>query len=579
MVLNGPVNTLHFAMHARHSFLSMNTSQNNMPWDFRLRDQFDHVKKLRVASLATRGIMSPIPPPEVVAATSQAGEVRPDFASSSYAYRAMENAHKRSMTEQLSYERKCAYRKWLSIVAVNPMAFEVSRMHILSGPMEYAKGGLAGTINDCLGDKSSSTLHNRAGPLPRYVKFWTDKTVKCFPLEEYRVYDYVKAMETSAPSFPKSLMLSISFATHVLGLVGGTAVCGSKRIDGAVKIHYGKRAKLRQRPPLTPDQVQVLERVVHEDRRPVFDRIMAGYFLMLIYGRLRFSDGQRITSMKLELIHVDETVVGFLECAADRTKTSVTLEKKVRFLPIAVPVQCLLQPPWLPVWNQLREDQGLMSSGRGSEFPVMPAPAYGGGWSLAALNVSAAGEWLRALLNGAQTVGDIRVATHSCKATLLAWAARYGLPHDPRRLLGYHSSTSDKSMLVYSRDAMSAPLRLLIEMINAASAGKFDPSATRSGLIAADIFRTKDGADLDEGVYSDASSAPGSEDEDDHEPYEEEKAVEEIVGAWQVPQSSEDAICYFRHKISRCIHATKDESGSQLMCGRTITTRYEALSG
>jgi len=50
-------------------------------------------------------------------------------------------------------------------------------------------------------------------------------------------------------------MLSISFATHVLGLLGGLEVCSSKRIDGAVKLHYEKRAKVRQRPPLTADQV------------------------------------------------------------------------------------------------------------------------------------------------------------------------------------------------------------------------------------------------------------------------------------------------------------------------------------
>jgi len=60
---------------------------------------------------------------------------------------------------------------------------------------------------------------------------------------------------------------------------------------------------------------------------------------------------------------------------------------------------------------------------------------------------------LRNLLKNTETVGDIRVATHSCKATLLAWSARAGFDHDVRRLLGYHSGSADQSMLVYSRDA------------------------------------------------------------------------------------------------------------------------------
>ena len=114
--------------------------------------------------------------------------------------------------------------------------------------------------------------------------------------------------------------------------------------------------------------------------------------------------------------------IGFLECAAERTKTSITLERKVRFLPIAVPVQCLTEPPWLPVWNELRTHQGLMASERPVVgFPVMPSPAAGGGWSQAQLNVTPAGEWLRNFLKNTATVGNIRVATHSCKATLLAW--------------------------------------------------------------------------------------------------------------------------------------------------------------
>ena len=46
-------------------------------------------------------------------------------------------------------------------------------------------------------------------------------------------------------------------------------------------------------------------------------RVMAEYFLMLIYGRLRYSDGQRITGMRLELVHVDSKPVGFLECCRE----------------------------------------------------------------------------------------------------------------------------------------------------------------------------------------------------------------------------------------------------------------------
>ena len=127
------------------------------------------------------------------------------------------------------------------------------------------------------------------------------------------------------------------------------------------------------------------------------------------------------------------------------------------------------------------------------------------------------GEWLRNLLRSTETVGDIRVATRSCKATLLAWCARAGVAHDVRKLLGYHSSSSDQSMLVYSRDAMSHPLRLLIDVIDSVANGSFNPDLTRS-----ELFAKEAGGNVDE-CGSIASSSCGSEDEDDLDVFAEER--------------------------------------------------------
>ena len=79
---------------------------------------------------------------------------------------------------------------------------------------------------------------------------------------------------------------------------------------------------MRLCPPLTAQQIRVLELLVKDESRSVQDRIMSGFCLMRLYGRLRFSDGQRLTGMKLEALHVNGQMVGFLECSAERTKTS-----------------------------------------------------------------------------------------------------------------------------------------------------------------------------------------------------------------------------------------------------------------
>ena len=265
-------------------------------------DQFDIVQKSCRNVMQTVGAMPPMPVLEELPADKPAtqtyGRSDPSFGT-----RALQNAHRRSWQEQLKYERRCACRKWISIGAANPMAFEVARLQILSGPMEFAKGGLAESISDALGNKSSSTVHARAGPLIRYIKFCSDRGhAGIFPLEEHRIYDFVKSLEEAAPSFPRSFMLSVSFATHVLGLLGGSSVCSSKRIDGAVRVHFEKRSKVRQRPPLTVEQVKTLEQIVKNPKKSMYDRMMSGYFLMLVFGRLRFSDGQRITGMRLEVV-------------------------------------------------------------------------------------------------------------------------------------------------------------------------------------------------------------------------------------------------------------------------------------
>lgn len=168
------------------------------------------------------------------------------------------------------------------------------------------------------------------------------------------------------------------------------------------------------------------------------DRIAAGFFLLLVYGRLRYSDGLQLVNLQVDSTEVDGRVSGFLEAQAERTKTSVTLERKVRFLPVAIPLDSLVDPSWVRVWMALREEAGL--NGR-PPHPMLPSPQLGGGWSQMPLSVASAGDWLRSLLK-IESVARDRVATHSCKATLLSMAAKYGMDCDSRRMLGYHSESN-----------------------------------------------------------------------------------------------------------------------------------------
>ena len=89
------------------------------------------------------------------------------------------------------------------------------------------------------------------------------------------------------------------------------------------------------------------------------------------------------------------------------------------------------------------------------------------------------------------------------------------------------------------------------------------------------MFAREAGASQDAGDDINSSSC-GSEDEDDRDVYEEERAIEQVAGAWQPKQVEPDSLqVYVRHATSRCLHKIMDEAGTHLACGRAMSSRYE----
>lgn len=395
-----------------------------------------------------------------------------------------------------------------------------------------------------------------------------DAGFKPFPICEHVAYQFLKQADAS-PSFPRSLITSVAFAKHVLGLLSADNVLESCRIKGFAAMHYTKKRKLVQRPPLTVDQIIGLEKCVNDDDRTAYDRVAAGFFLVLTFGRLRFSDAQSITTMELEIPLGSKH--GYLECAAERCKTATTLEKRTRLLPVVIPTRSFTEEGWIECWLAVREHAKL-STGKG--MPLLPNPAAGGGWTKVPITCEIAGDWLRALIKDVpRPKTATRVATHSCKSSLLSMCAKYGLEPAARRMLGYHSAGKDKSMIVYSRDAMAWPVRLMEEMIDQIVGGKFCPDESRSGYFPGARTLPDDSKDADS-----TSSSGDSQDEEEAEHTEDEKAVEKFAGVWGDVGLTDPTI-YFRHRTSRCLHATADETGMLFRCGRMVTGQYTKCVG
>eukprot|EP00435_Cladocopium_sp_Y103_P071370 s975_g37.t1 len=318
-----------------------------------------------------RSAMPPMPVKDVVQQCSN--ETAVDSAFRIAGIRAASNIDNRLWSEKLTWERKAAYKKWTSIILHEVGAWEVARLVLQCKTMEFARGGLLESITDALGSKATTTLHNRAGPILQHISFYKERGQPCFPVHEFQVYDFLKACSNRAASFPRSFLLSLNFADHHFGCHGAASVRASGRIKGLVNILYEQRKKLVQRPPLTVKQILHLEQLVHDEGRAAFDRLASGYFLFLVYGRLRYSDGLQVSSLVLDQ---RPDGFGFLECLAEKTKTSVTLEKKVRHIPIAIPLTCFGDEPWVPVWLRLRREKVLPSLGESQGFvPLLTTPA------------------------------------------------------------------------------------------------------------------------------------------------------------------------------------------------------------
>lgn len=80
---------------------------------------------------------------------------------------------------------------------------------------------------------------------------------------------------------------------------------------------------------------------------------------------------------------------------------------------------------------------------------------------------------------------DLRVSSHSLKATALARAGRYGVQPSDQAVLGRHVSATCETSAVYSRDVAIRAVAVLVEIIKAIAEGRFFPDAPRNRRVMA----------------------------------------------------------------------------------------------
>ena len=379
--------------------------------------------------------------------------------------------------------------------------------------------------------------------------------------------------------------MSIAFCHFVLGLTGADQCRESLRVQGVARESYLTKRKRCQRDPLTVQQVRLLELLVSGelDARPA-EQLGARFFLVCTYSRARYSDGLNMCDIFIDCPRPDRRpLYGFSEGKVSRSKTAYTTECKTMNLPMVGPRRGVSGRDWVGAGLELRKRLPIpMSEGN----PLLPAPTRAG-WQQVPLGAGQGGAWLRSILKmlGESNQSVSNIGTHSCKTTVLSWLAKAGIPLESRRILGMHTTPGEQTPLLYSRDALSGPLRDMQSVIDEVASGVFRPDQTRSG------YRADDSGipgELEEGVDGERLSQASSEDSADEEDDTEDRvlvdeAVSAVVHPWKhIPIDTDDGRApgdapVFRHKLSGVYHLAKDEGGDRTKCGHTLNVKYEQL--
>ena len=169
----------------------------------------------------------------------------------------------------LNTQRIAAIRKWVGIISTSPLSFDLVRRWNRLDPLGAS---LAEGLKNVFADRATGTLRSRAGALLRLVAWCHKNGHVPFPLREESVYQFMLNSEGTAPTFLRSLLVSLRFAHHILGLTGADDVVSSQRGIGCAKLAYLKKRRLVQKDPLPVAMVVAMEAFVADLERPAIGR-------------------------------------------------------------------------------------------------------------------------------------------------------------------------------------------------------------------------------------------------------------------------------------------------------------------
>ena len=446
-------------------------------------------------------------------------------------------------------------------------------------------------LEDVFAKKATSTLRGRASSLLQYTR-WLQATYgegRLFPMEEENLYAYTCYLrsEGAPASRGERFVQSVRFA-HTLLQGPGDLSALSPRVIGATIAGVAKKPILKKW-PLKVHQLRKLEQLACGEASPTS---------ILVHGRLRFSDAQMCFEEPL-LERGDNHHLLSLRLYGSKT-CSLRRATRFRLIPVfAISPGVHGAECWASAYLKNRAALGLEASENES---LMRCPTSDGGFSDRKLRSSDASVWMRELLADLCVPGELEhLATHSCKATCLAWLTKTAAPNYMCRRAGYHVGHEGRSELEYAHDA-AAPLILRLDnTLDLIREGIFCPDEPRlQRWHRADDYETalvllKRGVDgkrprqsvpaqvtrLLEDSSSDSESSEEPDEESDSAESEVDGHLAELHARGQVVSSCcQDGFVYYKHATRATVHRARrvnDDDATVFVCGRLATAAHVEL--
>ena len=428
-----------------------------------------HLDAISVAGIPPPDVSAP-PPPTVTSASSAGIPVKAPKASSS----------KRAPAEQDTETRRELLEEWRRFALQLGPATPARLLDAHGSPVD---------MEEFLSDRKSGTLATRASAMRQFVAWFKDSGRSFEAFSEEDAYLYVTHLaETGAAATRASAFRKLmNFITHTFGLHAGPSIAMSARVRNVALKSTRRKQQTAKRDCVRmmglhrlETEVVLAERGSEDAVLSPSEAVVAGFLCFAVHSRSRAADLVRVQQEPVLDLAPDGNS-GYIEAETlgERTKTGGTTKRAKLLVPIVGHALGLAGVPWAESWLSLRARLGLCATVDGC---LQTELLRGGTFGKAAADSRHLTDWLRfIMLKLDPPSAALNLGRHSCKATLLALAAKIGLGRDDRRILGGHSDPQDVSVLEYSRDALAGPLRRLEKALLMVRKGLFDPDATRSG--------------------------------------------------------------------------------------------------